>query len=156
MNKRYVIPCYITFLSLLVLALTSCRPGAATGSASATVTPFPTFGYVQRTEAPVVVTAGLETATASGTLALDADKVAQGKSRYEALACGDCHGDKAQGTAKGSALAGSKLTEDQFIDFLRTGGKLGNAHLYSTNRLSDTGGKNLYLYILSLSAGSNN
>jgi hypothetical protein len=48
------------------------------------------------------------------------------------------------------------VTQDQFIDFLRSGGTLGNAHLYSTNRLSDAGGKNLYLYVLSLGTGGGN
>ena len=153
MNKTYIWQRQFTIISLLILALTACSPGAPATQAP-TLTPFPTFGYVQLTEAPVIVTVGLQTATASSTQALDPDKVALGKGRYEALQCGSCHGDQAQGTDKGSALAGTKLTEDQFIDFLRSGGKLGNDHLYSTNRLSDAGGKNLYLYVLSLGSGS--
>jgi mono/diheme cytochrome c family protein len=109
---------------------------------------------VPPTEAPVVVTVGAETMTAGSTQALDPEKVSLGKGRYEALDCGSCHGGDAKGTDKGKALVPNKLTEDQFIDFLRTGGNVGNTHLYSTNRLSDAGGKNLYVYILSLSAGS--
>lgn len=137
-------------LTLLILVLTSCRPGTATEVSGPTVTPFPTFGFVQPTEAPAVVAAGAETATVGSKLMLDPDKVAQGKNRYEVLACGSCHGDKAQGTDKGPVLVGTQLNEDEFINALRTGGKLGNEHLYSTNRLSDSGSKNLYLYIRSL------
>ncbi len=141
---------------LLLLTLTACGGGntAVPTVPQATLTPFPTFSFTQPTEAPVVVTVAAATLTASGKQALDPEKVALGKGRYEALDCGSCHGADAKGTDKGSALVPNKLTEDQFIDFLRTGGKLGNEHLFSTNRLSDAGGKNLYLYILSLSTGS--
>src|SRR5581483_319770 len=142
---------------VLMLILTACGSGGSTAVPTvpqATLTPFPTYSFTQPTEAPVVVTVAAATLPASGTQVLDAEKVALGKGRYEALDCGSCHGADAKGTDKGKALVPNKLTEDQFIDFLRTGGKLGNAHLYSTNRLSDAGGKNLYLYILSLSAGS--
>src|SRR5262245_49569744 len=145
--------CRFIMISLLVAVLTACRP-AATQVPQSTATDFPTFSFVQPTEAPSVVTIGAETATARGNQTLNPDQVALGKGRYEALACGSCHGDQGQGTDKGSKLAGTTLTEDQFISFLRSGGKLGNEHLYSTNRLSDAGGHNLYLYIISLSAGS--
>lgn len=139
------------FLCLLMVILTACGAnGQPTPTPASTPTSFPTYSFVQPTEAPIIVTIGAETATASVKTALDPDKVAQGKARYDALKCGDCHGDHGQGTDKGSVLIGTKLTEDQFIDFLRTGGKLGNDHLYSTNRLSDASGKNIYEYILSL------
>ncbi len=145
----------LTLAGMLILMLTACgsRGTPAPTVAQATPTLFPTYNFVQPTEAPVVVTVAAATETASSTQALDPDRIALGKGRYEALSCGSCHGADAKGTDKGKALVPNKLTEDQFIDFLRTGGKLGNDHLYSTNRLSDTGGKNLYLYILSLSAG---
>lgn len=147
---------HCTFLAfVLILTLSACGGSAAAPTApQATLTPFPTYSFTQPTEAPVVLTIAAETRTAGSTQALDPEKVALGKGRYEALACASCHGADAKGTDKGKALVPNKLTEDQFIGFLRTGGTLGNAHLFSTNRLSDAGGKNLYLYILSLSAGS--
>ncbi len=135
-------------LSLLVLLLSACR--AAVTETAPTPTAFPTFSYIAPTVAAPVLTVGAEEATASSTLTLDPDKIELGKSRYVALECGSCHGDDGKGTDKGPALAGTKLSQDEFINVLRTGGKLGNQHLYSTNRLSDAGGKNLYLYILSL------
>src|SRR5262245_58992519 len=146
---------HIFIAALLVIVLSSCGAGAGPSpTPAATPTPFPTYSFVQKTEAQSIVTISAETATAGVKTALDPDKVALGKGRYDALQCGDCHGDHGQGTDKAPALVGTKLTQDQFIDFLRSGGKLGNDHLYSTNRLSDEGGKNLYLYILSLETGA--
>ena len=136
----------------IVLIMAACGAANSTATPPPTVTPFPTYGYVAPTEAPAIVTMGEATATAGSSQALDAQAIDAGKSRYVALQCGGCHGDDAKGTDKGPALVGTKLTQDQFVNILRTGGKLGNAHLFSTNRLSDAGGKNLYVYILSLSA----
>jgi mono/diheme cytochrome c family protein len=135
---------------LFTLVLSACGPAAPTLTPFPTLTSFPTFVFVPPTEAPQVVTVGMETATA-GAAAIDPDLIAAGKGRYEALQCGSCHGDDAKGTDKGPALVGTKLTQAEFVNVLRTGGKLGNDHLYSTNRLSDAGGKNIYLYVLSLS-----
>ena len=154
MEVNLINPRRLVASGLFLLLLTACGSGAKSATAVPQVTPtaFPTYQFVAPTEAPIVLTVVAETATVSGNVALDPEKVDLGKGRYTALDCGSCHGDKAQGTDKGSALVGTKLTQDQFIDFLRTGGKLGNAHLYATNRLSDAGGKNLYLYIVSLSS----
>src|SRR6266851_1807965 len=140
----------IALPALLILA--ACGNTGPTATPLPTVTPFPTYGYVPPTEAPIVVTMGEATATAGSSQALDPQAIEAGKGRYVFLQCGSCHGDDAKGTDKGPALVGTKLTQDEFVNILRTGGKLGNAHLFSTNRLSDAGGKNLYVYILSLSA----
>lgn len=132
----------------LIGLLAACSSAGAS-TAGPTLTPFPTYIYVQPTSA-IVVTAAATAAVGAATL--DPALVSQGQGRYVALDCGSCHGNAGQGTAKGPALAGTKLTQDQFVDMLRTGGKLGNAHLFSTDRLSDAGSKNLYLYVLSLAA----
>ena len=142
---------YAALIGLLCLAA-ACNAAAAPANVP-TPSPFPTYHYVQPTAGLLIATSALtEAATAVSTAALDPARVAQGQSRYAALACGSCHGDAGEGTPKGSALAGTKLSQDQFIDVLRTGGKMGNAHLYAVDRLSDPSGKNLYLYILSLSS----
>jgi mono/diheme cytochrome c family protein len=135
---------------LLIVTLAACGPAAATPTSQATLTAFPTFEFVQPTEAPQVVTVGAATATAGSRPAADPADIEAGKGRYVVLQCGSCHGDDGKGTDKGPALAGTKLSQDEFINMLRSGGKLGNSHLYSTNRLSDSGGKNVYLYVLSL------
>lgn len=139
---------HLSLISLLLFLLSACG-GAAAPTPLPSVTPIPTYNYVIRTEAPSIVTLAVAV-TAASDQTLDPDKVALGKGRYEVLACGSCHGDDATGTSKGVALAGTTLSEDNFINMLRTGGKLGNAHLFATNRLSDAGGKALYQYLVSL------
>lgn len=136
----------------LLAVVTACNRAESTpATPAATATLFPTYQYIAPTEPPAIQTAAAATAAAQSTPQLDPDRVARGRDRYAALECGKCHGDQGEGTQDGSALAGTKLSEQQFIDMLRSGGKLGNDHLYSTNRLSDTGGRNIYLYVLSLS-----
>lgn len=143
----------ILFAALVLTGCGGARQVAPTAP-QATPSPFPTYNFVPPTQALNLGTEAVGTQSASGAQAIDPELVKLGKGRYDALDCGSCHGADAKGTDKGKALVPNKLTQDQFIDFLRSGGKLGNAHLYSTNRLSETGGKNLYLYIVSLSAGS--
>lgn len=145
-------------LPLLILAA-ACSPQAAaptnTPEATNTSYVFPTYAFNQPTEAPQVATAAAGTAVARATAqaqagALDPVAVERGKGRWDALECASCHGENGEGTDKGSALAGTSLTEREFVDFLRTGGTIGNDHLYSTNRLSTGGIANLYQYVLSL------
>lgn len=149
--------------ALLILAA-ACSPQAAgpTNTPTATNTPyvFPTYAFNQPTEAPAIATAAAGTAAARAAaeeaqaVSLDPTAVARGKDRWDALECGSCHGESGEGTDNGSALAGTTLTEREFVDFLRTGGTIGNDHLYSTNRLSAGGVANLYQYVLSLGTES--
>jgi mono/diheme cytochrome c family protein len=65
------------------------------------------------------------------------------------LECSNCHGaDAAGGDAK--ALAGTTMSEADFLSFLRSGGGLGGSHQYASNRLSNSGVHNIYLYLQSL------
>jgi len=146
----------MALMGILVILLTGCGSGAKPTPTTPqnTPSPFPTYEYVAPTSVIAATAAATAAATTVSTQALDPERVALGKGRYEALDCGSCHGADAKGTSKGKTLVPNKLTEAQFIDFLRSGGKLGNEHLFSTNRLSETGGKNLYLYIASLSSGN--
>lgn len=151
--KNHMIDTRHLIIGLLIITLSAC--GSATPTQILpTVTPFPSFQFVPPTEAASVVTVGAATVTAGSKPVLDSEKVEAGKRSYARLECGSCHGEGGKGTDKGPALAGAKLNETEFIGMLRTGGKLGNAHLFSTNRLSDAGGKDLYQYILSLESGS--
>jgi mono/diheme cytochrome c family protein len=151
-------PAILFALALLVLAA-ACSPQSAepTSTPAATNTPyvFPTYAFNQPTEAPQVATAAAATAAARQTTeaqtgALDPVAVERGKGRWDALECASCHGENGVGTDDGPPLAGTTLTEREFVDFLRTGGTIGNDHLYSTNRLSTGGAANLYQYVLSL------
>lgn len=147
----------LLLLCMVSLVLAGCG-GAATDAPTPlpTFTPIPTFQFVPPTAIPAIATAAAATAVAptAQTTELDPQMVERGRDRYVVLECGSCHGENGEGTENGSALAGTTLSEDDFITFLRTGGGLGNDHLYSTDRLSERGGRNLYAYVLSLSAES--
>jgi mono/diheme cytochrome c family protein len=155
----------IMSLLLLLIALAACAPAAEpptatsapdTPAATATAAPrvsIPTFAFVQPTVAPQIATAAATaTAAAPTAIALEPTAVARGRERYVALGCAECHGDAGQGAAgvEGGALNDLMLTEDEFITFMRSGGTVGASHQYSTNRLSASGGRSLYLYLLSL------
>jgi mono/diheme cytochrome c family protein len=123
---------------------------------SAQVTPLPTstiiptFNFVQPTAVPALATAAANAAAAG----VDPQVIERGRDRYAALACGDCHGANGEGAADGPTLIGYAGSEAEFIAFMRSGGELGAAHQYATNRLSDSGGRNLYQYLLSLAPAS--
>lgn len=151
---------HIYLLALLCLLMAACNPRpSVTQTAEPTVTPttiLPTHAFQQPTDPPALVTSVAATRTAAAAnapeSALDPQMIERGKGRYEALECGACHGANGEGADDAPALAGTTLDEEAFITFLRTGGTIGNDHQYSTNRLSESGGRNLYIYILSLSA----
>lgn len=158
----------ILIVTMFVLLLAAaCSPQAGGGSVqnatprtpttSPTEITFPTYAFNPPTEAPQIQTAVAATAAAAAERAasgaLDPQAVERGKGRYEALTCGDCHGVAGEGVPdKGSALIGMTLSETDFITYLRSGGEVGITHQYATNRLSESGAKNLYQYVLSLSA----
>jgi mono/diheme cytochrome c family protein len=140
-------------IGLGILGLTaacSSTPAPTDTARLLTPTTIPTFQFVQRTAAPQIATLAVATVIVDDTVGLDPERVARGKDRYEALECASCHGANAEGSDDGSALIESSLNEEDFISFLRSGGTVGSSHQYSTNRLSDGGSRNLYIYIRSL------
>lgn len=151
-----------TALALLVLGLLAAcgNSGAGTTNNAATAlptfTPIPTYGIAVPTsvlanrEATAEVTADATAAVTAVASSLDPEMVTRGQGRYEALDCGSCHGAAGEGTDKGSSLLEWNQTEAEFIAFMRSGGDVGATHQYATNRLSDSGGKSLYQYLLSL------
>ncbi|MCC6801412.1 MAG: hypothetical protein IT319_00905 [Anaerolineae bacterium] len=140
---------------VLVMLFAACSGAAEPTPTTArpTVTSIPVFEYVPPTEVPQLATLAVMTATAvENASALDPVKVERGSDRYVALECGSCHGDSGEGTDQGSALTTFAMSEADFISFMRSGGSMGAEHQYSTNRLSTSGGSNLYQYLLSLSS----
>lgn len=142
----------------LLLAACASQP---TATPRPTNTPLPVFQAVDPTEPPALATAAAARAAATEAVAaeavaLDPTAVARGQGRWEALECASCHGENGEGGAgeidgtEAPALIDMELSEDEFIDWLRSGGTLGNDHLYSTDRLSDSGSRNLYQFVLSL------
>lgn len=150
----------IALVQLLVaLALSACGAGADQANAPPTdapptSTPFPTFAFVEPTKPPVFDATARETpAPETGddqALVLDPKLVDRGRGRYEALACGSCHGENGEGVDGDKSLLDFALSEDDFITFVRSGGELGTSHQFSTDRLSNSGSRNLYQYLLSI------
>lgn len=64
--------------------------------------------------------------------------------------CAECHGEGATGTEEGGSLVGLTMDETVFTDLLRTGGELGNDHLFGPNAISPDGVKGIYAYLSSL------
>ena len=116
-----------------------------------THTPFPTFAHEQPTVPPQIATSAAQN-EAEEMATIDPVILERGLGRYEALDCNVCHGEEGVGTDEAPALIGLTLSEEEFIDLMRSGGALGNEHQFSTDRLSARGGANLYQYLLSLSA----
>ena len=146
---------------LLALALAGCggasQPAATATDIPPTLTPFPTFAYVEPTKPPVFDATSGDTpageADAEQALELDPKLVDRGRGRFEALACGDCHGDNGEGIDGDKSLLDFALSEDDFITFMRSGGDLGTSHQFSTDRLSNSGSRNLYQYLVSIARG---
>ena len=146
---------------LLALALSACGGNQAPATPTdipPTVTPFPTFAFVEPTKPPVFDATADETPaneTASEqALELDPKMVDRGRGRYEALDCGNCHGESGEGRDGSNSLLDFALSEDKFITFVRSGGALGTSHQFSTDRLSNSGSRNLYQYLVSIARGS--
>ena len=133
---------------ILAFVLVACGAAEIEGTPQPTVTAFPTFEFVAPTNPPEFE------ATASVDEAVDATPdtrlIDRGRGRYEALECASCHGDNGEGTDDGGALTDLELSETDFISFMRSGGDIGSDHQYSTDRLSQNGSTNLYLYLTSL------
>lgn len=64
--------------------------------------------------------------------------------------CAQCHGADLQGTDEGGALAALDMSRDEFTVLLRTGGGLGNQHLFGTTKVSETGIAALFGYLQSM------
>lgn len=148
---------YLSLLFIFLSLLLAACGGAPTETAQLpTATTIPTFAYVAPTSPPSVATAAAATQTAqaaSSEGSLDPEAVERGRTRYEALACAECHGENGEGVDEVSPLSASVQTEDEFIAFMRSGGDIGPEHQFASNRLSASGGRNLYQYLLSLREG---
>lgn len=151
----------LTLLMLLsTVAFSACaganQTAATPTDAPPTVTPFPTFAFVEPTTQAVFDQSEEDAAAAgadeSNVIALDPKLVERGSGRYVALDCGNCHGAGGQGTDQGPSLLEFDLSEDDFITFVRSGGDMGPDHQFSTDRLSNSGSRNLYQYLVSIAA----
>jgi mono/diheme cytochrome c family protein len=159
---REKLPYVSPFIALLMFAaislgLAACGQGSSTSGEPTldrlAATPLPALNFKQPTTM-IQADAPAATEASVATLTPDAD-LTRGEGVYTNKECGSCHGSKGEGVeGKGKAVAGTPLTEEEFTDILRTGGKglLGNAHLYGPQAISPSGMKTLYAYIKSFPA----
>ena len=149
---RYIQTGLFLMVIALVAACSSAQP-AETATPTATPSPFPTFAFVQYTTVPEVAAAATEAAAteaAGGGFELDPVKVERGEGRWDALECAACHGAAGEGTDDGPPLTDYSANEADFVDFLRTGGGMGNDHRFPAENLSNSGISNLYHFVRSL------
>lgn len=92
-----------------------------------------------------------QTAQTTQTTSATAADLTRGEAAYTKNKCGDCHGVNGEGvTDKGGALAGMTLSLAEFDAVLRTGGGLGNTHIFGRSAVSPSGMEALYAYVQSL------
>jgi len=93
----------------------------------------------------------MNTSTETQSVVAVAPDLERGARAYAKNKCADCHGAAGEGVAdKGNAIASTTLTLDEFEDVLRTGGDLGNSHIFGTSAVSPSGMAILYQYVQSL------
>jgi mono/diheme cytochrome c family protein len=157
LSQRFI---FLAIMASALLVLSACG-SSSDKNTRPTSTTLPLFQEVQTPTVPSVFAtiAATETASGASVSTLNPTAVARGASSWDRLECGTCHGPDGAGGAgeidgtPAPSLQSLTLTESQFIDWMRSGGTLGSKHQYSTNRLSDNGGRNLYQYLLSLQTG---
>ena len=138
----------IVLIPLLLFACGQSQPSSAEPTKDLlAVTPLTTHVFKQPTT--IIKETDTEKVETPEPEAPAAD-LSRGERSYTSKQCGDCHGAKGEGVeGKGKALAGISLTEEEFTDILRTGGGLGNSHLYGTQAISPSGMEALYAFVKS-------
>lgn len=155
LQRRWII--VAIFLVTLVAAACGGNKGggnsaAADAAPTAPPLPIPTKNFQAVGQLTVLTdtVAVTETAQTTQTAAPSAD-LKRGETAYTKNKCGDCHGAKGEGvTDKGKAVGGTTLSFDDFDKVLRTGGGLGNTHIFGRSAVSPSGMEALYAYVQSL------
>ena len=143
---RPIFRCVLTASALAWLLVACASPAAEEAEARPTPTPL-TAAFKQATSVIDVEAAHEVQAQATKTAAETANvNVASGQQIYGKL-CAQCHGENLAGTDQGGALTGYALTRAELERLLRTGGGLGNDHLFGTARVSGTGIDALHAFI---------
>jgi mono/diheme cytochrome c family protein len=168
-NQRLIVLTVVMLISAMLISACgsggssqSGQPAAAPGETRAAVPTVPQARFAQPTTMISTNTAITMTSTATATVAATqaVESAAtptvdlnRGATVYANRGCGECHGAQGEGVeGKGSALAGTTLSEAEFTDILRTGanGELGPSHLYGPNAISPGGMTALHAWLVSL------
>lgn len=148
----------IVAIFLISLVVVACGRGQSGGDTSASAAPtapplpVPTKNFVAVGQLTVLTDTATvtETAQTTQTAAAGAD-LKRGETAYTKNKCGDCHGAKGEGvTDKGGPVVGTTITLEEFDKVLRTGGGLGNTHIFGRSAVSPSGMEALYAYVQSL------
>ncbi len=138
----------------------SSSDGAASGSAAPVVPTMPPAKFTAvaqqaAAESSVLTQTTVLTQPVAADAGADAQKLERGANIFVNRKCAECHGEQAEGVPdKGSALAGTQLTDQEFDNILRTGGngELGPDHLYGPSAISPGGVEALHAWLQSLPA----
>ena len=149
------LPIFAVLLLLLALAA-GCGPGdeltesdRGTASDSSAVPTMPAARFDQPTPVTDLEEASEADRQEDEEEAAEEPDIATGEFVY-GNRCAECHGEGATGTDEASSLVGLTLSEDDFEDLIRTGGKLGPDHLFGSTKISPDGLKAVYAYLISL------
>lgn len=156
-HYRSVLIMLVLVVSVLMMAACGRSESSDTTSASAApptpTRPFGQFTAVGEQSILTGTTSVTETAETTQTAQTDAaaPDLTRGEAAYVKNKCGDCHGASGEGVAdKGKALTTVELTLEDFDNVLRTGGGLGNEHIFGRSAISPSGMEALYAYVQSL------
>lgn len=150
--------CLFLFVALLLLLAAACgrsqTDAAPSSQAASGVSAAPTMPSGQFTavgeQSVMTTTINLTTTNASTQTTTLSPDLTRGEATYTKNKCGDCHGMAGEGvTEKGKALTDISLTAEEFDNLLRTGGGLGNSHIFGRSAVSPSGMQALYLYVQS-------
>lgn len=156
--QRFWIIVAIFLISLVVVACGRGQSGGDTSASAAPTAPplpVPTKNFVAVGQLTVLtntttVSETAQTTQTSQSAAAGGD-LKRGETAYTKNKCGDCHGAKGEGVPdKGGPVVGTTITFEEFDKVLRTGGGLGNTHIFGRSAVSPSGMEALYAYVLSL------
>lgn len=161
-NQHYYRLLILFFIAIFLIAACSRgqsgAPAVDSGAAeSAPAAPtMPSGNFVAVGEQSILSNTARLTQTVQITQATQASSGAapdlqRGEAAYTKNKCGDCHGANGEGVPdKGNTLVGMTLTLQEFDAVLRTGGGLGNTHIFGRSAVSPSGMEALYAYTQSL------
>lgn len=144
----------VSFMSVACGGRGGSGNSAAEAAPTAAPLPIPTKNFVAVGQLTVLTDTNTVTGTTATTqtasTSTDAD-LKRGETAYTKNKCGDCHGAQGEGvTDKGGPVAGTTISYEEFDQVLRTGGGLGNTHIFGRSAVSPSGMEALYAYVLSL------
>jgi mono/diheme cytochrome c family protein len=129
---------------------TSTQAAAADPNAVATM-PAPAGNFTAVGQQSALTNTTNLTSTQSTTATTSIINLDVGVRAYDKNKCADCHGPKGEGIeGQGKAIAGTALSLEDFDKVLRTGGGLGNDHIFGRSAVSPTGMEALHAYVQSL------